>query len=327
MWPCGHHHCQKGCVASETRTFRNPCASAPGRDPGRCTWSSFNRSRSNEIEPFEPLISNVIPFLRPRQKRDASMVPTAPPSNSTTDSKASSTSTVPPGLFWMKVLVAREIDHVGAEVAQGAGAGDLAVQPPYLLELRICDPFLQIAAAEVVDLAQLARLEHLAGKANRRHESVVECAHVLDAGLRDALPDLVALIGGAPERLLADDVLARLRCSDGRRGVQVVRRPVVEKLDTVISDEPLPIGRVALITEAPRRLRHRRLVAAADRHEPGHERRRPRHVLDLPVRVRVCLAHEGVAQHADADVLDLLAARRGAHRDEADLLLLLAHRD
>src|SRR5260370_42463578 len=83
MWPCGHHHCQKGWVASETRTFRKACASAPGRDPGRCTCSSFNRSTSNENEPFEPLISNVIPLLRPTQKRETSLVPTHPPLNYT----------------------------------------------------------------------------------------------------------------------------------------------------------------------------------------------------------------------------------------------------
>ena len=54
------------------------------------------RSSSNAIEPFEPLISNAIAFFRPGQKRDASIVPTARFSNSTTASTASSTSTWPP---------------------------------------------------------------------------------------------------------------------------------------------------------------------------------------------------------------------------------------
>ena len=44
------------------------------------------------MEPLEPLISHVNAFLRPGQKRDASTVPIAPFSNSTTASKASSTS-------------------------------------------------------------------------------------------------------------------------------------------------------------------------------------------------------------------------------------------
>ena len=58
----------------------------------KCTCSSLSRSRSNAIEPLEPLISQVKAFLRPWQKRDASIVPTAPFSNLTTDSTASSTS-------------------------------------------------------------------------------------------------------------------------------------------------------------------------------------------------------------------------------------------
>ena len=52
----------------------------------------MSRSRSNAIEPFEPLISQRKAFLRPVAKRDASIVPTAPLSNATTDSIASSTS-------------------------------------------------------------------------------------------------------------------------------------------------------------------------------------------------------------------------------------------
>ena len=41
---------------------------------------------------MEPLISHVKAFFRPWQKRDASIVPTVPFSNRTTDSTASSTS-------------------------------------------------------------------------------------------------------------------------------------------------------------------------------------------------------------------------------------------
>jgi hypothetical protein len=48
-------------------------------------------ARSKAIEPFEPLISHVKAFLRPVAKREASMVPTAPFSNATAASTASST--------------------------------------------------------------------------------------------------------------------------------------------------------------------------------------------------------------------------------------------
>ena len=53
-----------------------------------CTCSSFSRSRSKAIDPFEPLISQVKAFLRPVAKRVASIVPTAPFSKLTADSNA-----------------------------------------------------------------------------------------------------------------------------------------------------------------------------------------------------------------------------------------------
>ena len=47
---------------------------------------------SNQSDAFEPLISHWKAFRRPSARRVASIVPTAPLSNSTTDSIASSTS-------------------------------------------------------------------------------------------------------------------------------------------------------------------------------------------------------------------------------------------
>ena len=104
--------------------------------------------------------------------------------------------------------VAGLVDHVRAEVAEGAGAGDLLVEPPDLRELGIHDPLLVVAAAEVVDLAELARVDHLLREPDRGVEAVVERGHVLHARLGDRLPDLVALLGRPAERLLADHVLA-----------------------------------------------------------------------------------------------------------------------
>ena len=72
--------------------MRKPWARAPGLESVKCTCSSLRRSRSNAIEPLEPLTSHRNAFLRPVAKRDASIVPTAPLSNDTTASTASSTS-------------------------------------------------------------------------------------------------------------------------------------------------------------------------------------------------------------------------------------------
>ncbi len=165
----------------------------------------------------------------------------------------------------------------------------------------IGEPVLQVARAEVVDLAELARLEHLAREPHRRDEAVVERAHVHDAGRVHALPGLVGLVGVAAERLLAHDVLARLRRRDRGLGVQPVRRQVVEDADTRVGDDVAPVGHGAREAVALGRLAHGGLVAPADRDELGDQRRRPGHVRQGAQRVGVRLAHEGVAEHPDAD--------------------------
>ena len=106
-----------------------------------------------------------------------------------------------------------------AEVAERAGAGLVRLEAPGV-EARIVAPVLQVAAAEVADLAELAGVDQLARQPHRGHEAVVEAAEVLDAGRRDALPDLVALGRIPAERLLAEDVLARLGGGDRRLGVE-----------------------------------------------------------------------------------------------------------
>ena len=64
---------------------------------GLCLVGSLRRDGWPRISPVEPLISHVSAFLRPRQKRDASIVPTAPDSKSTTAWKASSKAPIWPG--------------------------------------------------------------------------------------------------------------------------------------------------------------------------------------------------------------------------------------
>src|SRR5229473_7837348 len=54
----------------------------------------------------------------------------------------------------------REIDHVRAQVAERTGAGLVDVETPGV-EGRVVAPVLEIAAAEVPDLAQLAGVDHL----------------------------------------------------------------------------------------------------------------------------------------------------------------------
>ena len=187
-----------------------------------------------------------------------------------------------------------------AEVAERARARLVRLEAPGV-ERRVVAPVLEVAAAEVPDLAELAGVDQLAGEAHGGHEAVVEAAQVLDAGGGDALPDLVALVRVAAERLLAEDVLARLRRRDRRLGVERVRAAVVEERDARIGHEVVPVGRPALVAEA---LGHRGdglLVAPGDADELRPERRVERE--ELAARARVRLPHEGVAEHADADLV------------------------
>ena len=255
-----------------------------------------------------PLISHWNALRRPCAKRVASSVPTEPFANSTAASTASSTLRPGRNVFSeardgldLAVEEAREIDDVRHEVAERAGACLLGMEAPRV-ERDVVAPVLEVAAAEVADLPELACVDHLAGEPDGRDEAVVEGAEVLDARGGDALPDLEALVGVAPERLLADDVLPGLRCGDRRLGMQRVRAPVVEEPDPLVRDElPPVVGRV-LVAVALGRLGHGLGVPAGDADEPRLERRRPRHVLDLPEGVRVGLPHERVPEHADADL-------------------------
>ena len=158
------------------------------------------------------------------------------------------------------------------------------------------------------DLAELARVDQLAREAHGGDEPVVERAQVLDPGRRDALPDLEALLGRAPERLLAHDVLSRLGGEDRGLGVERVRAEVVEQPDLRVGDDVLPVRRPALEAVASRRLADGLLVAAGDRDQPRPKRRRPGHVPDLPEAVRVRLAHEGVPEHPDSDLANPVRA-------------------
>ena len=201
---------------------------APGVDPARWTCSSLRRSRSNASEPLVPLTSKRERVLAPggeargldrphgaaleARRRLDGVVDLAPRLEGR-------------GVRGHRVdladEVAGEVDHVRAEVAERARPGGRLVEAP---EVGVGGaPLLQVGAAEVVDLAELAGLDHLARQPHRRHEAVVERAHVLDAGGLHAPPGLVGLGRVAAQRLLADDVLARLGGGDRRLGVEVVR--------------------------------------------------------------------------------------------------------
>ena len=179
------------------------------------------------------------------------------------------------------------------------------------------DPFLQVRGAEVIDPAQRPALDDLADLADRRHEAVVERHHVLDAGLLHRIQHRLRLFGRAPQRLLAQDVLARLRRHDRRLRMRVVRAAVVKQLHPVVVQHLPPVGVVALIAKTHRRRTRGLFVAAADGDHLGDRRGRINHVRQLLHGVAVRLAHKGIAQHADADFRRFVFRCRGCHRGKA----------
>ena len=169
----------------------------------------------------------------------------------------------------------------------------------------------------MIDPAQRPALDDLADLADRRHEAVVEGHHVLDAGLLHRIQHRLRLFGRAPQRLLAQDVLARLRRHDRRLRVRVVRAAVVKQLHPVVVQHLPPVGVVALIAKTHRRRTRGLFVAPADGDHLGDRRGRIDHVRQLLHGVAVRLAHKGIAQHADADFRRFVFRCRGCHRGKA----------
>src|SRR5438552_18995640 len=93
-----------------------------------------------------------------------------------------------------------------------------------------------------------------------------------------------------------------------------VRPSVVEEADALVGDELAPVGRRVLVAVARGRFADRLLVASRDADELGYERRWPRHVRDLPERVRVRLAHERITEHPHADLRHWPAILRPGRR-------------
>ena len=146
--------------------------------------------------------------------------------------------------------VPREVDHMSPEVADRTGAGLIGVEAPRV-ERRIVAPILQVPPRKWRISAESPPRSSRA-RADRRHEPVVERAQMLDARRGDALPDIEALGGIATERLLAQNVLSRLRGGDRRLPVQCVRAAVVEQADRRIGDDIPPVGRPPLVPVAAR---------------------------------------------------------------------------
>jgi hypothetical protein len=137
-----------------------------------------------------------------------------------------------------------QVDDVRSQVAQRAGPGPLALQPPGQRERRIHQPVLEVGRADVPDLADPPFGHQLAGQGHGRDAAVVESDHRADAaggGPRRRGGHSLGLGQGVGERLLAQHVLASLKRRDGDLGVQIARRAHVHEVHVVAFDQGVPV--------------------------------------------------------------------------------------
>ncbi len=195
-----------------------------------------------------------------------------------------------------------EVHDVRAEVAERAGAGVLPAQPPGQRELGVDQPVLKVRHPHVPQSAEPPLGHHPAGQRGRGHPAVVEADHRQLAALPGLFggPDHgLGLLDGVREGLLAQDVLARGQRGDGYLGVAVARGADVDEVDVVPGDQRTPVGLGRRPAVPVGRRAHRGRVPAAHR----GQHRAPGQVEDAShgaPALGVGGAHEGVADHADA---------------------------
>ena len=187
------------------------------------------------------------------------------------------------------------------QVGRDAVAALVLLEPPAQDAERVAPVHREEAAAVVRDLADPAALDQRRRVADERSEAVV-VAHAGDhAGGAGGGRGARRLLGRAPDRLLAEDVLAR-----GARGlddvdVEHVGRGDHDDVDIgVLADDTPVVGDLA---EPERR---RRLVPAGGHRVAAHDEVRlagpvGKERRDPPVGAAVRLAHPAESDHSDPD--------------------------
>lgn len=151
--------------------------------------------------------------------------------------------------------------------------------------------------------AEPAFLDHRAGVGEGGHLAVVEAHHRhLAAGRRPrrGLRHGLRLRDRVGERLLAEDVLARLQRGDGDLRVAVAGRADVDQLHVVPGDQGAPVGLRGRPAVPGGGGLDGRTVASADRGQSGSHRQVEDVSRGTPP-LGVGGAHERVSDHADAE--------------------------
>ena len=185
------------------------------------------------------------------------------------------------------------------DVAVDAAAAEFLLQPPVERKLRVGQPVLRVAGAEMINPAERALADHPLRQRNRRDAPVIVADHVDDLRLLRGGEHLLAFLEIHAERLFAEDVLAVFQRLNRHFRVRIRRRHDVHDVNQRRLGDFVPVGRGVLPAELGARGLHRAGVAPANRvqldvglevEEAGR----------LPPGVGVCPAHEAVTDHPDA---------------------------
>ena len=164
------------------------------------------------------------------------------------------------------------------------------------------------------DPAEPALVDELLGQGDGGDAAVVVPDRVRHAGLLDRLDHRRGLLEGPRQGLLAEDHLARLGRGDGDRGVRVVGRADVDRVDVLAVDQLMPVGLEGLVLPLVGERLRPLGGPAADGLEDGAVFQ-VEEVVDPLVGVRVRPAHEAVADQAD---IQGFLGHRGATYPQSD---------
>jgi hypothetical protein len=201
-------------------------------------------------------------------------------------------------IFELADEVTPQINDVRIDVAVDAAAAGLLLQPPVHREIRVGQPVLRVAGAEMKNPPQRALANHPLRQRDGRDAPVIVADHVDDLRLLRGGQHLLAFLEIQAERFFAENVLAVFHRFNRHLRVQIRRRHDVHDINQRRLDDFAPVGRGVLPAELGACRLHRGGIAAANcvQLDVGLE---VEEAGRLPPGIRVRPTHETVTDHPD----------------------------
>lgn len=202
--------------------------------------------------------------------------------------------------------IACEVDDVRPDIADRAGPRDRLLETPTERAIGIGRPVLQVGAAEVEDVPNLAVLDQPFGQRHGGRAAIIKGHHVDGVGALNGIQHRLRLGARPRQRLLADHVFARLCRGNCDLGVRVIGGADIDNVDVWSRYRCAPVARSVIEAKAIAR-RRRHLVANVDHHfthrdgwrgPEEHRHRRVGHGMRL--------AHKAAADHRNIELFHLM---------------------